>query len=644
MTEVAFTLLVVPVIEDLLYRFTAPLDTRVRQLWNSGDLKKELKKLKEWPLLMKSVLEKADKMENDETTRSWLQRLQDAAEDLRDLLAEDAYGGHRHKGRIPSQVKKEVRNLFFPSKSMLSKIKEVNESFDRIVLQSKCIRPTKDNQNREADESSYDSEVLQRDADVSKIERLLDELSPGHQLSGLSIVGMPGVGKTALAGSIYVRARKNDQYNLVAWVPLHKDFNEGMMLGQMLEYLDRRAGGMTNIGAIRCHLETELENKKILVIFDGVWNEDAQSLKLFISKLPKWFKTTTISVVITTSDKEVASTMEEIPLQKHELQKLSDDDCWLIMDNVIRSSNGTPIEDPQLLLIGIDIAKQCGGLPLVAAVFGKHLGAHIGVDEWSAIRDNKAWHAPHRLEILFHLKKSYDHLPPLLKRCFSFCSIFPKNCNIRRDELVQHWMANGFLSQSNDRKSDEEEDVGNRYINELVSNYLLEDVDMDECGNIKFCKMHNEVHNLALLSAKYETYIWPDTHPVEESVRHMRVESHENLHTVPKGVARRLRSLFSDVDVLHMMPKKSRSLQSLKLAAADANELKSSLGRLKYYMRYLDISGSAIKRLPKSVTKLYHLQTLRFTGCKSLEKLPRGIENLVNLRHIYFDERKGSEN
>ncbi|GLU24122.1 hypothetical protein SLE2022_400810 [Rubroshorea leprosula] len=200
-------------------------------------------------------------------------------------------------------------------------------------------------------------------------------------------------------------------------------------------------------------------------------------------------------------------------------------------------------------------------------------------------------------------------------------------------------MANGFLSQSNDSKSDEE-DVGNRYINELVSNYLLEDVDMDECGNIKFCKMHNEVHNLALLSAKYETCIWPDTHPIEESVRHMRVESHENLHTVPKGVARRLRSLFSDVDVLHMMPKKSRSLQSLKLAAADANELKSSLGRLKYYMRYLDISGSAIKRLPKSVTKLYHLQTLRFTGCKSLEKLPSGIKNLVSLRHIYFDDER----
>ncbi|GLU24106.1 hypothetical protein SLE2022_400680 [Rubroshorea leprosula] len=201
-------------------------------------------------------------------------------------------------------------------------------------------------------------------------------------------------------------------------------------------------------------------------------------------------------------------------------------------------------------------------------------------------------------------------------------------------------MANGFLSQSTDSKSDKEEDVGNKYINDLVSNYLLEDLDMDEFGNIKICEMHNEVHNLALLSAKYDTYIWPDTHPVEESVRHMRVQADDNLQAVPEGVAQRLRSLFLDVNVLHKMPKKSKSLKSLKLEAADANELESSLGRLKYYLKYLDISKSTIEKLPKSVCKLYNLQTLRFTGCNSLEKLPSGIENLVSLRHIYFDDEK----
>ncbi|GKV08546.1 hypothetical protein SLEP1_g20159 [Rubroshorea leprosula] len=648
MTEVVFTLLVGPVIDQALYKVASLLGRSLREFWYSGDLKAELETLQERLILVKPVLENVD--QSDEGTIGWLQRIQDAADDLRVLEDEHAYGAHRQKGRIQSQFKKQVHHFLFRSRSMLSKIKEINMSFNRIVLESNCIKLINHSQNREADDSFDDFEVLGRDADVLKFESLLDELSQKHHLSGLSIVGMPGVGKTAVATSICVRARENHPSSLVAWVPVRKDLKEAMILGQMLQCLDSHAAGMTEIGQILGHLKPMLENKKILkilLILDGLWNEEhARGLKEFICRLPRWFATARISVVITTSNKEVASIMgtEPIPLHEHELQKLSDDDCWLIMEeNVLRSSNRTSIQHhPQLLSIGKDIAKQCGGLPLVAAVFGKHLGAHIEVDNWSAIRDNKAWHAGHRKKILSQLKKSYDHLPLHLRRCFSFCSIFPKEkiVKISRDELVQCWMANGFLSKSNDSRSDEEEDVGNKYVNDLVSNYLLEVVDMDECGNIKFCKMHDEVHNLALLSAKHEILIWPDAQTVEKSVRHMRVESDENLRAIPKGVSERLRSLFLDVDVLHMMPKKPRSLQSFKLEAAAANELPSSLGRLKYYMKYLDISESGIKRLPKSVTKFYNLQTLRFTDCKSLERLPSGIENLVSLRHIYFDDER----
>ncbi|GLU24100.1 hypothetical protein SLE2022_400640 [Rubroshorea leprosula] len=518
------------------------------KLWNSGDLKKELEKLKEKLPLMESMLEYADQLQSHKATRGWLQRFRDAADDLRVLLDKHAYGVHRQKGRIQSQFKKQVHHFLFPSKSMLSKIKEINVSFTKILEESNCIALINHSQNREAPrleeaaESFYKIEVLQRDADVSKIESLLDELSEKHHLSGLSIVGMPGVGKTTVARSICVRARENHPSSLVAWVPVRKDLEEVMILRRMLQYLDSHLAGMTHIDAIVSHLKPMLENKKILLILDGVLKEDAQRLKHFISYLPEKFETTRISVVITTSNKEVASLMmDTIPWPKYELQKLSDEDCWLIMEeNVLRSSSGTSIEDhSRLLSIGKEIAKQCEGLPLVAAVFGEHLGAHIEVDNWSAIRDNKAWHAGHRKKILSQLKKSYDHLPLHLRRCFSFCSIFPKEkiVKISRDELVQCWMANGFLSKSNDGQSDKEEDVGNRYVNDLVSNYLLEDVEMDECGNIKFCKMHDEVHNLALLSAKYETYIWPDTYPVEESVRHMRVQSDQNLQAVPEGVA-----------------------------------------------------------------------------------------------------------
>ena len=41
-----------------------------------------------------------------------------------------------------------------------------------------------------------------------------------------------------------------------------------------------------------------------------------------------------------------------------------------------------------------------------------------------------------------------------------------------------------------------------------------------------------------------------------------------------------------------------------------------------------------IEELPKSITKLYNLQTLRIKECPKLMKLPEDLSNLINLRHI----------
>ena len=41
--------------------------------------------------------------------------------------------------------------------------------------------------------------------------------------------------------------------------------------------------------------------------------------------------------------------------------------------------------------------------------------------------------------------------------------------------------------------------------------------------------------------------------------------------------------------------------------------------------------------LPKSITKLYNLQTLRIENCFKLKKLPEDLSNLINLRHIIID-------
>ncbi|XLU80141.1 hypothetical protein S245_003561, partial [Arachis hypogaea] len=60
---------------------------------------------------------------------------------------------------------------------------------------------------------------------------------------------------------------------------------------------------------------------------------------------------------------------------------------------------------------------------------------------------------------------SYFHLPPYLKRCFVYCSLFPKDYKFEKDELILLWMAEDLLRVSNRRETLEE--VGSKYFDDL---------------------------------------------------------------------------------------------------------------------------------------------------------------------------------
>ena len=48
----------------------------------------------------------------------------------------------------------------------------------------------------------------------------------------------------------------------------------------------------------------------------------------------------------------------------------------------------------------------------------------------------------------------------LLKKCFAYCSIFPKGQRIVKDELIELWTAEGFLQPIG---RDDMESVGNMF-------------------------------------------------------------------------------------------------------------------------------------------------------------------------------------
>ncbi|KAB5553422.1 hypothetical protein DKX38_010733 [Salix brachista] len=76
-----------------------------------------------------------------------------------------------------------------------------------------------------------------------------------------------------------------------------------------------------------------------------------------------------------------------------------------------------------------------------------------------------------------------------------------------------------------------------------------------------------------------------------------------------------------------------RRLHVLVLSYLGIKEVSHLIEKLKH-LKYLDLSNNEMVALPNSVTNLVNLLVLKLNGCWNLKELPRGINKLINLRHL----------
>ncbi|GMN47372.1 hypothetical protein TIFTF001_016551 [Ficus carica] len=78
-------------------------------------------------------------------------------------------------------------------------------------------------------------------------------------------------------------------------------------------------------------------------------------------------------------------------------------------------------------------------------------------------------------------------------------------------------------------------------------------------------------------------------------------------------------------------------IRTLDLNGSGITVLPKSIGTCQH-LRYLDLSKNwKLEMLPDSITNLLNLQTLRLNGCSRLQELPGDLKKLVNLRHLEID-------
>ncbi|XP_030940127.1 putative disease resistance protein RGA1 [Quercus lobata] len=616
---------------------------------NAWGCEEELRGLGESLTMIRAVLTDAERRQvKDESVKLWLQKLEDVAYEADDVLDEFAYENLRQKIEVGNQRKRKVRDICSTSNPILfrtkmaKKIKAVQEKLvkanelangfglDRLLSVDSNVEiiPT-----RETDSFLDHSEVVGRKSEVSKIVSLLTSAT-NQQLSVIPIVGMAGLGKTTFAKLVYNHELVKKHFDKTIWVCVSDDFNDKNILRGILESLINNSSPLGSKNAILQNLQKELQGKKYLLILDDVWNEDPLKWDTLRVCLLGIMSNTGNNIIVTTRSDKVAKIMETHP--RHHLEKLPKEECWSIIKKRVSSIPLTR----DLEAIGRDIAKKCGGVPLAAKVLGGMMCHKKEKNEWLALLNNEILNSPHGSNgMLPILKLSFDHLPlPSLKQCFAYCSIFPKDYRIYKEELIQLWMAEGFLQPSLGNCL-EMEDIGNRYFDILLGNSLFQDEEKDGYDNIIICKMHDLVHDLALLVSKSEILILnEDLVDGISLVRHLVIQSKgKSIPQIPflKDGVRKLRTFISENAALGDTIFNFECLRVLKLYGKSIKELPSSIGVL-IHLRLLSISSPYIKVLPKAITKLYNLQTLRIEGCYNLKELPEDLKNLINLRHIYF--------
>ncbi|KAK3122320.1 hypothetical protein QOZ80_8BG0668020 [Eleusine coracana subsp. coracana] len=643
--------LLLPLVRGVVGKAGDALVKRITHMWGiDGDREK----LEDWLVYVSRMLAHAEvKAETDPAVKRWMKNLKTAvyqADDVLDnfeyeALRREAQGARSMTSKVLSNFTRHNPLLFRLKmsrelKNVLDKIEGLVSDMNRFALVERAEVPqVVCRQTRSGLDLS--EEILGREDEMEKVVKLLLDQQDQQSVQVLPIIGMGGLGKTTIAKMVYNDNRIQKHFELKTWYCVSENFEATTVVRSVIELATKdRCKLPDNIELLQGRLQQVIGRKRFLLILDDVWNQEQHKWNDDLRPLLCSSTSGLGSMIVVTSRlQQVASIMGTLP--SHELKFLSEDDSWKLFSNKAFIDKG-PQEQIELVSVGKDIVKKCKGLPLALKTMGGLMSSKQHVQEWKAIA-NCTVSDTHSVkhEVMPILKLSYTHLPSEMKQCFAFCAVFPKGYWMRKDRLVQLWMANGYIH--------EEETMDLEQKGEFIFNYLAWGSFLQDMTDLKYtpghkvhgCKMHDLMHDLAHNVAS-ECATEEDLIKKKISIKDVRqlyISGNHQLKKISplfKGTVY-LRTLWMQPSLRNTNVIESKLIPSraLRCSREDPSIISRQLMHITH-LRYLDLSCSEMVRLPDSICMLYNLQTLMLDDCYQLQYLPKDMKTMRKLRHLHL--------
>ncbi|KAJ4746120.1 Disease resistance protein RGA2 [Rhynchospora pubera] len=446
---------------------------------------------------------------------------------------------------------------------------------------------------------------------------------------------MGGVGKTTLAQMIYKNVKIYFDYPIWIWVSDKFDIEN--LTRQLIESATGKECNLTNLNKIQEILENILKSKRVLLVLDDIWSKDWQDLLGPMNEVSEGS-----AIILTTRLPEVfqCSGSNMTILDSILLEGLEHNIYW----DFFKRCTGLDVGHDNYLeleYIASEICSRLKGSPLAAKTLGGLLRKKIDKQHWITIRDSKMWELEHKEhDIMPVLQLSYQYLPSHLKKCFSFCSLFPKDHEFTDIELAKFWIMEGFIPKQ--EKLKDMEDLALSYFHDLKNScffhykrsyanksdkYVIHDLMHDICQSITrdecyclenedFGKISLNIHHISIFMKKLKP----------ENLKKMH--KYKKLHSLVASPNCEVGSIKSWCDEL-------TSIRRISLSQCKITDIPENIGNLKH-LHYLDISGTKIQNLPDSFCNLYNLQHLDMSDCDNFSESSGFLDGSNKLTGLEF--------